>query len=318
MRDRAAEIDAFLHSAGWSMAERVPLAGDLSSRKYLRLFKGSETAILMDADTPMTSFRNLTRFLATQGFSVPNIVAEHAEDGLILLEDFGDISLTKHLENGADHAEIDALSVDLLLALRATSAPQLASPDASTLVEWTRLADQHYPGTEAEGLAAFREVLHACLSEALQSPMTLSLRDFHADNLMWLSERSGTARLGLLDYQDAFLTHPCYDLMSYLTDARTEVMPQRREKTLSLYIARSGDDADTFRKAFAAFSAQRNLRILGIFAKSASIGKGHHLPKLPRVYRYLAEALEHDVFKDVRDETIAALPDPELVQKAFA
>lgn len=317
MPDRAASIDAFLQGTGWAAAKRMPLAGDLSSRHYTRLLQGNASAILMDAETTMVPFLNMTLWLADHGFAVPGIIDEQASDGLILLEDLGDLSVTKHLENAGKSDEIDPLCVDLLLALRAaTPVPDLPAPDASTLVEWTRLADQHYPGISTIDLAPFREVLHACLADGLQTPRTLSLRDFHADNLMWLPDRTGLTRLGLLDYQDAFLTHPCYDLVSYLTDARTQIAPSRRAEVLTHYLNRSGDQPDAFRTAFAAFSAQRNLRILGIFTKSAAMGKAHHLSKLPRVHGYFLEALQHNVFREVREQTIAALPDPTAVQKA--
>lgn len=317
MPDRAASIDALLQSAGWNKAKRIPLAGDLSSRRYTRLVQGDKTAILMDAGANMTPFLTMTRWLADHGFSVPEVFSERAGQGLILLEDLGDISLTKHLESAAV-SEIDPLCVDLLLELRATPAPDLPAPDAETLVEWTHLADEHYPGAVTTDLAPFREILYACLTEALKAPLTLSLRDFHADNLMWLANRSDTARLGLLDYQDAFLTNPCYDLVSYLTDARTEVAPSRRADVLTQYLSRSGDESAAFRMAFAAFSAQRNLRILGIFTKSAAMGKAHHLSKLPRVYGYFTEALHHTVFDKVREQTLAALPDPTSVLKAYS
>lgn len=168
------------------------------------------------------------------------------------------------------------------------------------------------------GLAGFREVLLKLLEDALSGGPTVSLRDFHADNLMWLPDRKGIQRFGLLDYQDAFLTHPAYDLVSFLTDARFDVPKALREATIQTYLDRSGDPAEPFHRAFAAMSAQRNLRILGIFAHGAASGRGHHLDKLPRVHGYFAEALEHPAFDAVRMETLAALPDPNDVIKALA
>ena len=318
MLERNADIEEFLSAAGWKDTARQTLAGDLSNRKYTRLRSEKGTAILMDADTSMVPFLNMTRHLAQHGFSVPTVLAENGRNGLVLLEDFGDMSINTYLEKRDDPDQVDGLCVDLLLALRKTPKIDLPSPDAETLVDWTRLADTHYPGVDPNGLETFRTRLLDLLSDALSQPRTLSLRDFHADNMMWLSGRPGFKALGLLDYQDAFLTHPCYDLMSYLTDARTEVTNKRRDTVLKRYLACSHDNKTAFETAFAAFSAQRNLRILGIFTRSAEQGKPHHLPKLPRVYRYFSEALQHPIFEDVYSETLAALPRPETVIETFA
>ncbi len=316
MSDRLDQIAAFLENAGWLGARRTPIAGDLSTRCYSHLVMGGRTAVLMVADSTMEPFARMTEWLRHNGFSAPEIIAGEPEAGLLLLEDFGDISVNRHLTQAPDQTDnIHAGCIDLLLALRGAKAPALSCPDADTLVAWTELADTQYPGVRSERLAGFREVLRSTLNEVLRSGVSLSLRDFHADNLMWLPERNGLNRFGLLDFQDAFLTHPVYDLMSFLADARVDIPAERRETTLQAYIDRSGDDPVAFRRAFAAFSAQRNLRILGIFAKGASEGRSHHLNKLPRVNGYLVEALNHDMFADVRSETLSALPDPNVALK---
>lgn len=314
MVDRLDQINALLESAGWQDCRRTPLAGDLSTRRYSRIFKGSKSAILMDADSTMQPFVFMTEWLQKTGLSAPTIIAGQAETGLLFLEDFGDVSVNRHLLDNPDQiGDVHRGVVNLLLAIRSSDLPDLATPDAKTLVEWTKFTDTHYPGTNSNGLAGFRKVLTASLTEALKAQPTVSLRDFHAENLIWLPDRDGTQKFGLLDYQDAFLTHPAYDLASFLTDARVEVSPMRREQTLQLYLDRSNDEQAAFRSAFAAFSAQRNLRILGIFAHGAANGRGHHLSKLPRVHSYFVDALRHPIFEDVRDATLSALPDPNFV-----
>lgn len=311
MVDRLDQIAALLKSAGWLNCQRTPLAGDLSTRHYSRLFKGSNTAIMMDADSTMQPFVFMTDWLRQAGLSVPEVIAGKPEVGLLLLEDFGDVSVNRYLlENPGQAEELHRGIVDLLLTIRASKTPDLDAPNAKTLVEWTEFTDRHYPGTDSKGLEDFRKVLAANLTDALAEKATVSLRDFHADNLMWLTDRNGVHRFGLLDYQDAFLTHPAYDLVSFLTDARVSVSAARREQTLQMYLRQSKDEENKFRKAFAAFSAQRNLRILGIFAHGAANGRGHHLNKLPRVHGYFVDALRHPIFDDIRDKTLTALPDP--------
>ncbi len=317
MTDRSDAIDAFLAGARWKDAERTPMTGDLSSRRYLRLRRGDgETAILMDAppakDATTPAFVMMTGWLRDIGLSAPAILAASPEQGLLILEDLGQIGISGLLATSEDwRHQIYSLAVDLLLHIRHQPAPELASPDANALIDATRLADDWYPGIVSNDLGPFRDVLKTVLGRSLAGERTVSLRDFHADNLMWLPDREGVRKLGLLDYQDAFLVHPVYDLVSMLTDARTDIGPAFREDMLALYAARSGDDPDALRQVFAAWSAQRNLRILGIFARAARAqGRTFHIAKLPRVYGYLAESLQHDIFAQVVDRTLAAIPYP--------
>lgn len=307
MPDYPPEAQSFVEAAGWGDGLCQPVAGDMSSRRYFRLAKGRETCVLMVANAPMESFVSMTHWLAALDVSVPGILAEEAHLGLVLLEDFGDTSLKKALQDGTvtwDDIGEDCLSI--LLAARNAIAPSLSCPSPAELVDWTCVADNHYPGISAGGLVKFRQRLSELLVDASKTPATVSLRDFHTENIMWLPNRDGHRRLGLLDYQDAFLTHPAYDLMSMLTDARIWIPKDVRERLISLYIERSGDDGRLFRNAFAAFSAQRNLRILGIFSRA-----GKHLKHLPRTYSYFCEALEYPVFDAVREETLAAIPSPQ-------
>lgn len=316
-----AQIAAFLADSGWSGARLVPVAGDLSQRRYFRLDRGvGDTAILMDATADPASarkFRDVGKWLLTAGLSAPELLADAADKGLLIVEDFGDQTAGARLSVSRGFATgfYDAC-IDLLLEIRHMRPPALHRPDAAELAGWTELAATHYPGADAVAQREFRAVLETALRPFLDHPV-VSLRDFHAENLMWLPDREGIARLGLLDFQDAFLTHPVYDLVSLLTDARTQVPRLTRETCIQTYSSRSGDDAEGLEAAFALFSAQRNMRILGIFARAARSGKPRHLTKLPRVHTYLAEALEHPVFDAVRGAVLDGLPDPQTVTKAL-
>ncbi len=307
MDEVAPLVDGFLKAAGWSDASLEPLAGDMSSRRYFRVRKKNVAAILMVADTPMQNFVEITKWLNGIDLSAPKIIHDRSEHGLLLLEDFGDHSVNSALRNGDVETEnVFEDCVTLLLKIRAATPPRLVAPSLGTLVDWTALADEHYPNIKSSGLGNFRVVLGNLLREALTVPLTTSLRDFHTENMMWLPERVGIKRLGLLDYQDAILTHPAYDLMSLLTDARTWIPKPLRNKIISSYVRQSGDAPEAFRSAFAALSAQRNLRILGIFARAR-----RHLEKMPNTYRYFHEALEHPEFDAVRNEVLEAVPAPE-------
>ena len=312
MRDAAR---LFLERSGWAGDQAIPIAGDLSARRYYRLIKGSETAVLMDdeagVDTSVPAFVTMTRWLRDLSLSAPNILAKDADNGLLLLEDLGNSPVSAMLSDKAQRESALKPAIGLLLTIRKASPAALPQPTVAELCQWTCLADEFYPGADTGLLEQFRSVLEPVLLRLWASTASVSLRDFHADNLMWLPERLGVARLGLLDYQDAMLAHPVYDLVSLLTDARSEISRDTRREYFALYAHASGDDIEMLGEAFAAYSLQRNLRILGIFHRAAKVdGKTHHLPKVPRVYRYLKEALEHSSFASLRPHLAKALPEP--------
>ncbi|MEP7031636.1 MAG: phosphotransferase, partial [Pseudolabrys sp.] len=128
---------------------------------------------------------------------------------------------------------------------------------------------------------------------------TWVLRDFHSPNLLWLPAREGIARIGLLDFQDAVMGSPAYDLASLLQDARVDV-PELMEISLLSRYSRArlkGDaefDAPGFVRNYATLAAQRASKILGIFARlEKRDGKPQYLRHLPRVWAYLQRALAH-------------------------
>ncbi|NNE80105.1 MAG: phosphotransferase [Silicimonas sp.] len=307
-------IRSLIEGTGWSRSDITPIAGDMSARRYARLVLDGKTAILMDSRSDIPSakaFVCITHWLRDAGLSAPALIVDRSSTGLIILEDLGSCPVSDLIADTAQGEEVFRLCLRLLLKLRKLAPPTgLLRPTAEDLGQWTTLADHHYPGADVGALVEFRLGLVTILREALKSETSVSLRDFHADNLMWLPDRHDTARLGLLDYQDAFLTHPVYDLVSLLTDARTEVPNNLRTSCIAEYCAISGDDPTHLNTAFACFSAQRNLRILGIFARAAETGDTRHLSKQSRVYGYLTEALQHAVFDGLRDKLIGALPAP--------
>ena len=309
-------VTSFLMSQGWDGATIRPIAGDLSQRSYFRLSRSGKTAILMDAGNDrasVVSFLNMTAWLRQAGISAPEILGTDVDHALLLLEDLGPVPVSETMSGPNAQAEVLDACIEILLAIRHAPPPSLHCPGAEKLCEWTRVADEHYPGADSGALDEFRVALKDILTRLLADGCTVSLRDFHADNLMPLPHRKGVARLGVLDYQDAFLTHPVYDLVSLLTDARVEVAPALRARYIERYASVSGDELAKLRTAFSAFSVQRNLRILGIFHLAArDLGKTYHLPKVPRVYRCLMEAAEHEVFRDVRGILRAGLPAPEM------
>ena len=134
------------------------------------------------------------------------------------------------------------------------------------------------------------------------------LRDVHAENLIWLPGRPGLAAVGLLDFQDAFLGPPAYDLVSLLADARRDLAPGLAPRMLARFAAAPGAEPERLAAEAALLTAQRNLRILGVFARLAEGGKPGYLRFVPRVLGHVRAALAHPALSPLAD-VLGPLPE---------
>jgi len=312
--DRAAHIAAFLDAAGWGAATRVPLSGDASFRHYERLVGGPRPALLMDAPPPEEDVRAygvVARHLVGLGYSAPQIYAEDGRAGLLVIEDFGDETYTRRLAAGHGEEDLYALAVDLLIdlhcrgdALGADPARPIVPPydDDALLTEAALLTDWYLPAmtgrpTEATVRESYLALWRGLFPAVRALPRSLVLRDYHVDNLMWLADRSGTARCGLLDFQDARAGPVVYDLVSLLEDARRDIDPALAAAMRRRYLDAFPDiDRDAFDAACAILGAQRNCKIIGIFTRLCRRDdKPGYLVHIPRVWHLLEGDLDHPV-----------------------
>jgi len=314
MSERSARIEEFLARAGWAGVPRRRLAGDASFRRYERLQGGARRAVLMDAppQEDVRPFLAVARILQGLGLSAPEILAEDIEAGLLLLEDFGDSTYTRLLAEGSAEGALYSLAVDTLIELQRRFEPPLGSAlppydEARLLTEAALLADWYLPaatgretapGLRDDYLAAWRAVLP--LAAAL--PTTLVLRDYHVDNLVLLEGRTGIAACGLLDFQDAVIGSPAYDLASLLTDARRDVPPALADAMTRRYLASfPAGDREAFATAATVLAVQRNCKIVGIFTRlCVRDRKPQYLQHIPRVWRLIERDLGHPALSPVR------------------
>jgi aminoglycoside/choline kinase family phosphotransferase len=317
---RASLLARFLDAAGWAGAIRSPLAGDASNRRYERLRggPGGQQAVLMDAPPEkgedVRPFVTIARHLIGLGLSAPRILAEDDQNGFLLLEDLGDDLFARVCSAHPDREEeLYAAAVDVLARLHRRPPPAFC-PDygPGRMAELAGLAFDWYAQDTISGPKnAFSLEIESVLSRFAPARPVLVLRDYHAENLLWLPDRRGTARVGLLDFQDAACGHPAYDLVSLIEDARRDVPPALAEAMIERYIEASGQDAEAFRAAAAAIAAQRNLRILGVFARlSLHFGKPGYVNLIPRVWGHLMNDLTHPELARLRALVIEGLPEP--------
>ena len=304
--------------AEWGME---PLAGDASARRYFRLNNAGNTAILMDAPSnsgqSIGQFLDVAHFLQGVGLSVPVGLAEDRVAGFAVLEDFGD-QLFARLAN--EQAELEELlygaATDVLAVLDGCAVPQFVpSLEAGKMAAQTEPAFEWYRrGIRATRGAGFHRLvveLEAALVATALGPPTLLLRDYHSENLIWLPGRKGVRRVGLLDFQDAMVGPPGYDLVSLLLDARRDVPPAVTTIMKHRFAKAAGYDSTALEATFAAIGAQRSLRILGVFARLAiEVGKSRYLDFIPRVWRHLSACLSHPSMSGVAEVVAEHLPEP--------
>lgn len=297
----------FLAAADWGRAEVRPLAGDASFRRYFRVVEPGRRAVLMDAPPEhedVRPFLAVARLLLSAGFSAPRILGEDQARGFLLIEDFGDRLMGPVLkEQPGLEADIYAQAVDILAALHRTAAPAgLAPYDRAALVREVMVFAEWYAKAagiavdEAAYIAAWDAVWQDVLAETATQPV-VTLRDYHADNLMLL-DRPGVQALGLLDFQDALAGHPAYDLVSLLQDARRDVDPLLEQAMLDRF-AGAGNPA--FLASYEVLGAQRNVKILGVFVRLRDRdGRTGYVERLPRVWGYLGRNFAHPALAPVR------------------
>ncbi|MEM9796178.1 MAG: phosphotransferase [Pseudomonadota bacterium] len=318
--DRNAQITRLLDRAGWQAAAQTPLAGDASARRYLRLtLPDGRRAILMDADPArgedVTSFLQVGEWLAAQSLSVPDILARDVQAGLLLIEDFGDGLLARRATaHPSEEAALYESAAKALVALQEAPGPgyppyRTAMPDLAGLaIDWYAPEADAHRGDLTAAMAAALDAMPA-------APSRFVHRDYHAENLVWLPSREGPRRIGLLDFQDAMTGPGEYDLASLVHDPRRAVSDRARDNAIRTYIDGTGASAADVATRIAVCSAQRALRILGVFARLClRDGKLHYPSFIPATWAVLQRDLSHPALHDLRGVVARALPAPDAAR----
>jgi aminoglycoside/choline kinase family phosphotransferase len=291
-----AGLNAFLEAHGWNDAVVSPVAGDASFRRYFRITSGSgDRAILMDAPPPHEDpkpFIDIAEYLKREGFRAPGIFAKDLTCGLVLIEDFGDNQMREHLDaHPGDEVATYRKAVDTIVALSRAPCANLQPYDEAAYLREVRLLTEWY--IPAMGLAAnpaeFDAIWSSALAPVKDRQTVTVLRDYHTENIMLLDDGDQ----GIIDFQDALIGHPAYDLVSLLQDARRDVSPELEAAMLEYYKGTAKPDRD-FDLHYALLGAQRNTKIIGIFTRLwKRDGKERYLGFLPRMWGLLERDLAH-------------------------
>lgn len=292
---------AFLAQSDWSNSRIIPISPDASNRTYFRLTSSAGSAILMDAKLESAksfdAFQDVANYLNSVGLSAPEIYASDRRHRLMLLQDLGLRTFAQdfELDQTLEHERYKA-AISMLCQLQAGPGMKrsVATPDI-----FTEMLNPFFEVPEVRNCTQGNlPILYVKLQElfhrSLSKQTTLSLRDCHVENLVWMPNRTGPARVGILDFQDAFNCDPCYDLVSLLWDVRRDLDDDLRESLINCFALEKGIDRTQLFPAINALKLQRNLRILGIFDRLISQGKTKYATFIPRTLRYVHQALETD------------------------
>jgi len=349
---RLQALRQFLTATGYADASRRRMAGDASTRSYARLGRDDGIVILMNSprrpDGPpiydgksysaavhlaedVRPFVAIANGLRQRGFSAPVIHHADLDAGFLITEDFGNAGFVEG-DPPRPIAERYQAATDMLAALHREPLPKVLPLTAQTsytvpafdtdalLVEVGLMLEWYLPDRGIEPTDSQRVEFVAMWRDLLRKPAaaarTWVLRDFHSPNLIWLDARPGTAKVGIIDFQDAVLGPAAYDLVSLLQDARIDVPEQLELALLTRYIkARRADDdsfdAVEFAELYAIMSAQRNTRLLGTFARlNRRDGKPQYLRHQPRIWTYLNRSLAHPGLAPLRQWYAGKVPAP--------
>ena len=285
----------------------------------------SEIAHLAEDAQPFVA---ISAALRNAGLAAPSIDAFDAPCGMALIEDFGDLTFAAAMASGVPQDELWRAAVDVLVHLRrsppsnvVTAAGGIAhimpAYDRSVIsAELELLCDWYWPYANGQPISdAVRQNFAGAWAPLIEQVATMPdnsdtnswvLRDFHSPNLIWMPERDGISRVGVIDFQDAQIGHAAYDLVSLSLDARLDVPRELHEALLDKYgteaaVQEPGFDEAAFRLSAAILGAQRNTKILGIFARlSMRDGKHGYLRHIPRIQSYLVWCLEHPALAELR------------------
>ena len=273
-----------------------------------RLAMGYNAAARLAAGS-VAAFVATAAFLRERGLSAPSILAHDIENGLAILEDLGDGLFATLIAQGQAETPLYEAAVDVQVALQASPPPDVLTADGAswplltydalalkvgtdTFLEWWPKFSG-LPALPTEAIAEWDALWAPIFARGEAGASVFTHRDFHAQNLLWLPERGGVARVGLLDFQDALRAHPAWDLTHLLQDARRDVAPELEAAMLDRFLAARADlDREAFIADYRALAASNAARILGrVFARQALLGRTQYEEFMPRTWRYLERNL---------------------------
>ena len=312
---RKANLEEFLQNYfSEGLQSHVPLQGDAGLRSYYRIKANDNSYILMDCPPTYCSiepFIQIGCYLRSHNFSVPEIFHFDIEKGFIILEDLGDLSAKIFIQNSSHNSNknIYYLIVDILISLQDKTPPSnLKIYDNNLLLDELKIfVDWYIPYalkrnlTKAES-EEYKNIWQGILNNQIPFNNCLVLKDYHVENMMYLENYQGIKALGLLDFQDALIGSPIYDLVSVLEDARIKVPRVLALDCIEYFAKQKKLELKDVLTNYHILGAQKNSRILGVFArKSVRDNNNNYLQYIPLILEYLNYDLSHPIMAKLKN-----------------
>lgn len=323
LTDRAALQESFLEEffQGNSFSLQ-PVTGDAGLRDYYRVISQGESFVLMDCPpsyADIDPFIKIANYINSIGLVAPQIHSSDQQNGFILLQDFGNQSagdLVNDMSTDRQKLDFYKLTIDILYHLQQHTPPAYLPKYTNDLLlsELDLYIKWYVPHANGGDLAnsavqEFYNLWQSILKERPQFTDSMVLRDYHVQNMMVLDKNNATtpgslASLGLLDFQDALIGSPIYDIVSILEDARIKVERSLATKVLEYFAAKAGLSYQDIMLEYSILGAQRNMRILGVFARKAiRDNTTSYLNFIPNVLKYIEYDLSHPFLSKLKDWT---------------
>ncbi|MEM6625849.1 MAG: phosphotransferase [Pseudomonadota bacterium] len=268
------------------------------------------------ASCRVEAFAAISRHLRGLGLSAPAVPAMDMEGGFAIVEDMGDAIFAPIIREGEDEVSLYRAAAETLAVVHQAPTPDVLGDgdEAWPILDYDRLAlavnADLFPNwaphlvdgalSDADWVK-WERARDALIALALDYPRAFILRDYHAENLIWLPRRNGPARVGLLDFQDAVNGWPEWDFAMLLQDARREVSVDAHEAAVRAYLDAVGGERAVFDERLAVLGLLNALRVAGIFSRLiARDGKPRYRDFLPRQLQLLSENLTHPAVAEMR------------------
>jgi aminoglycoside/choline kinase family phosphotransferase len=295
----------------------VPLTGDASDRRYVRLLLRGRPSIVLSVyagpvEFPSSTFVRVAALFSAVSVPIPAILHHDDELGILGLQDLGDVTLQAYVGGVRDteRARRYREAVGLIVRLQQRGA-ELASPDYPPyavafdqekltweLEFFVRQFLLAYRGAVPDEPVrdALRAEWAAIVDELAAEPRVLCHRDYHSRNLMVHDDA-----LHVIDFQDARMGPDTYDLVSLLRDSYVDLPDAVVEDLIDYYFVlsrgREGTVAEraAFRRRFDLMALQRNLKALGTFGyQTTSRGNPVYMQYVPRTLAYVRRTITRD------------------------
>lgn len=260
------------------------------------------------AASRVEAFALIAGHLRSLGLEAPEVFAFDAAQGFALLEDYGEgREFARLIERGeADERALYTAAAETLAVLHAAPVPQILDKagvqwpildfdavalgaNADLYADWLPL---EAGGTKLAGPARARWEAErdALIEKAMSFPRSFTLRDYHAENLLWLPG----GRVGLLDFQDAVRGWDAWDMAMLTQDARRAVSFEASEDAIRTFLDKTGQSRTAFDERIAVIGALNALRIAGVFSRLQHRDKKPRYGEFqPRQLSNLARNLAH-------------------------